>query len=262
MSMAVCTGLCGVTKVAVFSVAAFALAAGGVTLFADDKPTETKPSESKSSETKPSEAKPSETKAEGDETKVDKPAEAKVDPFVLDHTMKDIDGADQDLAQYKGKVVLFVNVASKCGFTTQYTGLQKLWERKKDAGLVIVGIPANDFGRQEPGSDSEIKEFCSSKYSVTFPMMSKVSVKGAEMCELYKDLTSQPSPIGGAVSWNFTKFLVDRAGNVVGRYESRVRPDDVELNRKIDELLAAAKPAEAAPAATEKSEEAAKPKGE
>lgn len=224
-----CNGVCGLSKVLVVGAI---IAAGGLgvsQLVADDKPVESKPAESKPADSKPADSKP----AEGE-----KKEEVKVaDPYVLDHTMKDIEGTDQDLAQYKGKVVLMVNVASKCGFTTQYTGLQKLWEGKKEKGLVILGFPANDFGQQEPGSDKEIKEFCSSKYSVTFPMFSKVSVKGEDMCPLYKDLTSQASPIGGEVGWNFTKFLVSREGKVVARFDSRTRPDDVEMNRRIDELL-------------------------
>jgi glutathione peroxidase len=229
-----CNGVCGLSKVLVVGALIAAAGLGVSTLVADDKPAETKQSETKPSETKPSENKPAEKKpAEGE-----KKEEVKVaDPYVLDHTMKDIEGADQDLAQYKGKVVLMVNVASKCGFTTQYTGLQKLWDSKKEKGLVILGFPANDFGQQEPGSEKEIKEFCSSKYSVTFPMFSKVSVKGEDMCPLYKDLTSQASPVGGEVGWNFTKFLVSREGKVVARFDSRTRPDDVEMNRRIDELL-------------------------
>jgi glutathione peroxidase len=162
---------------------------------------------------------------------------APVSPYVLDHTMKSIDSSDVQLADYKGKVVLMVNVASKCGFTGQYKGLEELYQLKKEQGLVILGFPANNFGSQEPGTNAEIKAFCTSKYSVTFPMFAKVSVKGDDQCELYKQLASQPAPIGGDPGWNFTKFLVDREGNVVERYDSRVRPNDPQLMTRLDELL-------------------------
>lgn len=161
------------------------------------------------------------------------------DAQVLAFTVKDIDGKDVDLAQYKGKVVLIVNVASKCGYTPQYKGLQKLFEEKKESGLVILGFPANEFGGQEPGSDAEIKQFCHDKYSVTFPMFGKISVKGANQHPLYKKLSAQPAPIGGEPRWNFTKFLVDRSGNVVARYDSKVAPEDKALRAKIEELLGA-----------------------
>jgi glutathione peroxidase len=234
--------MCGIVKVAVIGtlVGGLALGVAGMS-WADDKPAETKPAETKPAETKPADdsSKKDEGKKVDPKTEEPKKEEVKVDAYVLDHEMKDIDGTDTKLSTYKGKVVLMVNVASKCGFTTQYTGLQKLWEDRKDAGLVVVGFPANDFGRQEPGSETEIKEFCTNKYSVTFPMFSKVSVKGNDMCPLYKDLTSQPSPIGGEIGWNFTKFLVDRKGNVVARYDSRVKPDDAEMLKKIEELLKA-----------------------
>ena len=164
--------------------------------------------------------------------------EKKVDPYVLDFTMKDIDGKDKNLADFKGKVVLMVNVASECGFTHQYTGLEKLYTDKKDSGFVILGFPANNFGGQEPGTEDDIKKVCYDKYKVTFPMFSKVSVKGDDICPLYKKLTTQPEPIGGDVSWNFNKYLVDRKGNVIAKYSSRVKPDDTEMLRKIDELLA------------------------
>lgn len=173
----------------------------------------------------------------------------KTGPYVLDYTMKDIDGKDQPLSQYKGKVVLIVNVASKCGFTPQYEGLEALYKAKADKGLVIAGFPANDFGGQEPGTDQEIKSFCESKYSVTFPMFSKIAVTGAKQHPLYQQLAAQPAPIGGDPKWNFTKFLVDREGNVVARYDSRVKPDDEAMNKKIDELLGA-KPETKSDAAT------------
>jgi glutathione peroxidase-family protein len=141
-----------------------------------------------------------------------------------------------NLAAYSGKVILVVNVASKCGFTPQYAGLEKLYETYKDRGLVILGFPANNFLWQEPGSDREIMTFCTTKYGVTFPMMSKISVKGKNQHPLYSYLTKD-SPQPGAISWNFNKFLLDRQGNVVARYGSKTTPADAELVAKIEELL-------------------------
>lgn len=181
-------------------------------------------------DTSKAETKPSDDKKATEQTKVD--------PYVLDFTMKDIDGSDKKLADFKGSVILMVNVASECGFTHQYTGLEALYTSKKDSGLVILGFPANNFGNQEPGTEADIKKVCYDKYKVTFPMFTKVSVKGDDICPLYKKLTSQPDPIGGDVSWNFNKYLVDRKGNVIAKYSSRVKPDDTEMLRKIDELLA------------------------
>jgi glutathione peroxidase len=134
--------------------------------------------------------------------------EKKVPP-VLNFTMKGIDGKDVELSKYQGKVVLFVNVASKCGYTKQYTGLQTLNDKFGKEGLVIIGVPCNQFGKQEPGSDKEIAEFCSETYKVTFPLLSKVDVNGKGQCELYRFLTSKDTnPKGaGAIKWNFTKFL-------------------------------------------------------
>ncbi|MGH7244143.1 MAG: glutathione peroxidase [Phycisphaerales bacterium] len=168
-------------------------------------------------------------------------ADSAVDPYVLGFTMQDIDGKDVDLAQYKGQVVMIVNVASKCGYTPQYAGLEKLYKEKTGKGFVILGFPANDFGEQEPGTNSEIKSFCSSKYNVTFPMFSKISVRGSEQHPLFKKMSAQPKPLGGegVPGWNFTKFIVDRQGNIVARFDSKVKPDDAGLVKKIDELLAA-----------------------
>jgi len=153
---------------------------------------------------------------------------------VHDFTLNTIDGQTAPLSQYKGKVVLLVNVASQCGYTPQYTGLQALYEKYKGKGLVIVGVPANNFGGQEPGTNEEIKTFCSRKYSVTFPMMSKVSVKGSDMTPLYGYLTSQT---GGDVKWNFTKFLVGKDGQIVKRFESKVTPDAAELTSALEQAL-------------------------
>ena len=138
-------------------------------------------------------------------------------------TLPSLDGKPAPLSAYKGKVVLVVNVASRCGFTPQYTALESVYERYKDQGLVILGFPANNFGHQEPGTNEEIKTFCQSKYSVTFPMYSKVSVLGDDQTPLYHYLTTEANPaVAGDIKWNFTKFLIDREGNVVQRFESKV----------------------------------------
>ena len=126
---------------------------------------------------------------------------------VYDFTLNSIEGAATPLASFKGKVVLLVNVASKCGYTPQYAGLEKLYEKYKDKGFVIVGVPANNFGSQEPGSNEEIKTFCSRNYNVTFPMVSKVSVNGADKTPLYQYLTDASAKTGGDIKWNFTNFL-------------------------------------------------------
>ena len=155
---------------------------------------------------------------------------------VYDFTMKTIDGKEQPLSTYKGKTLLIVNVASKCGFTPQYKGLETLYEKYKDRGLVILGFPANDFGWQEPGTDTEIQKFCSTTYGVSFPMFSKISVKGAKIHPFYKYLTESSQPAGD-ISWNFNKFLVDGSGRVVARWGSKTTPEDKELNEKIEESL-------------------------
>jgi glutathione peroxidase len=159
---------------------------------------------------------------------------------VYDFTLSSIDGATAPLSSFKGKVVLLVNVASKCGYTPQYAGLEKLYETYKDKGFVIVGVPANNFGAQEPGSNEEIKTFCSRNYNVTFPMMSKVSVKGADTTPLYQYLTDKTAnpKTGGDIKWNFTKFLVDKKGNVINRFESAVTPESTELVKAVEAALA------------------------
>ncbi len=157
---------------------------------------------------------------------------------VYDFTLKSIDGVATPLSAYKGKVILMVNVASKCGYTPQYEGLQALYEKYKDRGFVILGFPANNFGAQEPGTDAEIKTFCSTKYRVTFPMFSKVSVKGDDATPLYRYLTTSANPaVAGEVKWNFTKFLVDREGRVVARFEPSVKPESEEVAAAIEKLL-------------------------
>ncbi len=157
----------------------------------------------------------------------------------LEATVTDIDGKPCDLTQFKGKVVMLVNVASKCGHTPQYAGLESMYEKYKDKGLVIVGFPANNFGAQEPGTNAEVKEFCTSKYNVSFPMMAKVSVKGLDICPLYKYLTTT-SPKPGAIAWNFAKFLVGRDGTVVDRFDPGTKPDDAKLVASVEQALAAA----------------------
>lgn len=153
---------------------------------------------------------------------------------VHEFEMKGIDGKSVKLADYKGKVVLFVNVASKCGYTPQYAGLESLYKKYKDQGFVIVGVPANNFGGQEPGSDAEIAQFCSRTYNVTFPMLSKVSVKGADMTPLYSYLTTAK---GGDVKWNFTKFLVGKDGRLIERFEPGVAPESPQLAAAIQNAL-------------------------
>ena len=159
----------------------------------------------------------------------------------LDFTLTDIDGKPYPLSQLKGKVVLLINVASHCGFTKQYTGLQTLYSQKKDKGLVLIGVPANEFGGQEPGTESEIKTFCSTKFAVTFPMMAKAVVKGNGITPLYDWLTTK-SPYKGPITWNFNKFLIGRDGAVKARYESKIAPDDKTLIEAIDKELAAEAP--------------------
>ena len=171
----------------------------------------------------------------------DKPTTGEKMTTPLQFTMKDIAGKEVDLTSFKGKVVVFVNVASKCGYTKQYAGLEKLYETYKDQGLVVVGVPANEFGKQEPGTDAEIAEFCSAKYNVTFPMMSKVVVKGDGISPLYAFLTGKDTnpKFAGPVGWNFEKFLVNRQGEVVGRFKSGVEPLASELEDGVKKELAA-----------------------
>jgi glutathione peroxidase len=153
--------------------------------------------------------------------------------------LKDIDGKETSLKAYAGKAILVVNVASKCGFTPQYTGLEALWKKYQAAGLVVLGFPSNDFGGQEPGTNAEIKAFCTSKFEVSFPMMDKVKVTGAEQHPLYAALTGSTSPVPGPVKWNFGKFLIGRDGKILARFDSKVTPDSAELAKAIDAALAA-----------------------
>jgi len=159
----------------------------------------------------------------------------------LQYTVKDIDGKDVDLSQYKGKVVMIVNVASKCGNTPQYKQLEELHKKYADKGLVILGFPANDFLSQEPGTDAQIKEFCTSTYHVEFPMFSKIVVKeGDSQADLYKNLTSKESDpkFAGKITWNFEKFLIGRDGQVINRFTPKTKPDAPAVVKAIEDELA------------------------
>jgi glutathione peroxidase len=161
-------------------------------------------------------------------------------PAALNFKMKGLDGKEVNLADFQGKVVLFVNVASQCGHTPQYKGLEALHEKYGDKGLVIVGVPANDFGQQEPGSDEEIATFCKSKYGVKFVMLSKVpTVKGKDKVALYKVLTDKATnpKSAGEIKWNFTKFLIGRNGDIVSRFEPDVKPDSADMTKAIEAEL-------------------------
>lgn len=166
--------------------------------------------------------------------------ETKDVPAVLRFTMKDIDGKDVDLSTYRGKVIVIVNTASKCGYTPQYEELQALYTKYREQGLVVLGFPANEFGNQEPGTNEDIKAFCSDKYSVTFPMFSKVVVKGEGISPLYTHLTSNDTnpKSAGDIRWNFTKFLISREGEVTARFEPKVKPMSEEMTRAVEAELA------------------------
>jgi glutathione peroxidase len=157
---------------------------------------------------------------------------------VYDFTLNDIDGKPLPLSHFKGKVLLIVNTASFCGNTPQYAELQTMYETYRDQGLEVLAFPANNFGRQEPGTDSEIKEFCYTKYSLTFPLFSKISVKGEDKHPLYRYLT-EASPFPGEVEWNFQKYLVDRSGQVVARYPHRTKPLSDQIVSDVESYLAA-----------------------
>jgi len=158
---------------------------------------------------------------------------------VHEFTMDAINGTPTPLANFKGKVLLVVNVASQCGYTYQYEGLQALYLKYKDQGLVVAGFPANNFGEQEPGSNAEIGAFCKSKFGVTFPMFSKISVKGSDKAPLYQFLTDKSAnpKTGGEIPWNFTKYLVDRDGKVLARFDAPVEPESKELTSAIEAAL-------------------------
>jgi glutathione peroxidase len=158
---------------------------------------------------------------------------------LYEFTMPALNGTPTPLAGFKGKVLLVVNVASQCGYTPQYEGLQALYKKYKDQGFVIAGFPANNFGEQEPGTNEEIGAFCRSKFGVTFPMFSKISVKGSDKAPLYQFLTDKSvnPKTGGEIQWNFTKFLVDRNGRVIQRFEPAVEPQSGELVSAVESAL-------------------------
>lgn len=158
---------------------------------------------------------------------------------VYEFTMTDIDGKDVKLDAYKGKVMMIVNTASKCGYTPQYEGLQALYSKYKEKGFVVLGFPANNFMGQEPGTEKEIKEFCTLKYNVTFPMFSKISVKGTDQHPFYTFLTNKESDPGfdGDISWNFEKFVTDRSGKVIARFGPKTKPDDTKIVETIETAL-------------------------
>jgi glutathione peroxidase len=158
---------------------------------------------------------------------------------IYDITVKDIDGKDVSLSDYKGKVVLVVNVASHCGFTPQYKSLEATYEKYKDQGFVILGFPCNQFANQEPGTDEEIKQFCTSKYFVTFPMFDKIEVNGANRHPLYVLLAGKDSPFPGDITWNFNKFLIGKDGQIIKRFDSHIKPDSLEVTQAVETALAA-----------------------
>ncbi|MGB7070085.1 MAG: glutathione peroxidase [Pyrinomonadaceae bacterium] len=158
---------------------------------------------------------------------------------MYEFTMKDIDGRDVSLEAYKGNVTMIVNTASKCGLTPQYAGLQYLYERYKEKGFVVLGFPANNFMGQEPGTEKEIKEFCDLNYRVSFPMFSKISVKGTDQHPFYTFLTNKGSNPGfdGDITWNFEKFLADRNGKIIDRFDPKVTPEDPAIIKALENAL-------------------------
>ena len=169
------------------------------------------------------------------------PATPTVEDSMYEFTMKDIDGKDVKLDAYKGKVVMIVNTASRCGNTPQYEGLQKIYDKYKDKGFVVLGFPANNFMGQEPGSDEEIKEFCTLNYNVSFPMFSKISVKGADQHPFYSFLTHKETNPGfdGDITWNFEKFLADKDGKIIARFTPKTKPEDPKVIEAIEKALGA-----------------------
>ena len=156
-----------------------------------------------------------------------------------DIPLKDINGKETSLKKYAGEVLLIVNVASKCGHTPQYESLEAIYEKYKGRGFAVLGFPCNDFGKQEPGSNEEIKQFCSAKYNVTFPLFDKLHVKGPEQHPLYTALSGKESPFPGDVKWNFGKFLIGRDGKIVKRFDSAAKPDSPQVTQAIESALAA-----------------------
>jgi glutathione peroxidase len=166
-------------------------------------------------------------------------AESAKPKSIYEFPLKDIDGKDVKLKKYKGNVLLIVNTASKCGYTPQYEGLQKIYEKYNTQKFYVLGFPANNFSEQEPGTEKEIKEFCESKYKVTFPMFAKISVKGADQDPLYTFLTGKETnpAFAGDISWNFNKFLVNKKGQIVARFSSKDKPDSEVVTQAIEKYL-------------------------
>lgn len=158
---------------------------------------------------------------------------------LYDLPLQDIDGKDTSLKAYQGQVLLIVNVASHCGYTPQYAGLEALYQKYAASGLVVCGFPCNQFGGQEPGTAADIKAFCTAKYNVTFPMFAKLEVNGANRHPLYTLLAGKDSPFPGNIKWNFNKFLIGRDGKILARFDSKVKPDAVELTQAVEAALAA-----------------------
>lgn len=156
---------------------------------------------------------------------------------VYKYSVKNISNEDVNLKSYEGKVLLIVNVASKCGYTPQYEGLEKIYNKYKSKDFEILAFPCNDFGKQEPGTNEEIQNFCSINFGVTFQLFDKISVKGENKAELYKMLTDNPATGQSKISWNFEKFLIDKKGNVVNHFKSKTKPESKELTSIIEELL-------------------------
>jgi glutathione peroxidase len=157
---------------------------------------------------------------------------------LFDIKLRDLDGRATSLAPYQGRVLLIVNVASHCGFTPQYQALEAAYQTNQDRGLVVLGFPCNQFGGQEPGSNGEIKQFCTSKYAVTFPLFDKIEVNGPNRHPLYAALAGPDSPFPGDIRWNFTKFLIGRDGRILRRFDSKVKPDAPEITTAIAAALA------------------------
>ena len=175
----------------------------------------------------------------GNEAKKESQKEEKQMKSIYDFKVADIDGNDVNLADYKGKVLLILNVASKCGFTPQYKGLESIYRQYKEKGFEILAFPSNDFMGQEPGTNKEIKSFCQLNYQVSFPLFSKISVKGKDIHPLYKFLTEKSTDpkFAGGITWNFNKFLIDRNGNIINRFGSRAEPQSPEVIKAIEDAL-------------------------
>ncbi|MBX3299278.1 MAG: glutathione peroxidase [Acidobacteria bacterium] len=172
------------------------------------------------------------------------PSEPVLETSVYDFTLRDIDGVPVSLSKFKGSVLMIVNTASKCGYTPQYEGLQAIYEKYRDSGFVVLGFPANNFMGQEPGTEAEIKEFCTTRYKVTFPMFAKISVKGEDQHPLYNFLTNPKTDpqFAGEITWNFNKFLIDRQGRVIARFSTKEKPDSEAITEAIERALGGLKP--------------------